>query len=210
MKRFFYSAASVAALVVASVGAQATTFAGDYTVNADANENNGLGIQTANLFNLAAGFDLTSATPSKTVDLFRIWTKEGAINADDFNARDISVDFAFTLPSAASGSIPGQTVGDADWFFLGWVNESGVLTWSDSKVFSFGDGTQLQVELQDATFNWGLIDLHDGYKHGANVKATFTLLPAVPEPTTWAMMVVGFGLAGGILRSRKRTTVSFA
>ncbi|OJY60870.1 MAG: hypothetical protein BGP16_13160 [Sphingobium sp. 66-54] len=209
MKRFFYSAASVAALVVASVGAQATTFTGSYTVNADANENGGLGIQTANLFDLVAGFDLTSAAPSKTVDLFRIWTNEGAINADDFNARDISVDFAFTLPSAANGSIPGQTVGDADWFF-GWVNESGVLTWSDSKVFSFANGTQLQVELQDATFNWGLIDLREGYKHGANVKATFTLLPAVPEPATWAMMVVGFGLAGGILRSRKRTIVSFA
>jgi hypothetical protein len=27
-------------------------------------------------------------------------------------------------------------------------------------------------------------------------------VPAVPEPSTWAMMLLGFGLAGGVLRSR--------
>ncbi|MBW8297268.1 MAG: PEPxxWA-CTERM sorting domain-containing protein [Sphingopyxis sp.] len=27
---------------------------------------------------------------------------------------------------------------------------------------------------------------------------------AVPEPTTWAMMLMGFGLIGGVLRSEKR------
>jgi hypothetical protein len=32
---------------------------------------------------------------------------------------------------------------------------------------------------------------------------------AVPEPATWAMLVVGFGLVGGQLR-RRRTAVSFA
>jgi hypothetical protein len=26
----------------------------------------------------------------------------------------------------------------------------------------------------------------------------------VPEPTTWAMMIVGFGLAGGALRRRNQ------
>ena len=34
---------------------------------------------------------------------------------------------------------------------------------------------------------------------------------AVPEPATWAMMMLGFGFIGGALRSRRtRTTVSFA
>ena len=33
---------------------------------------------------------------------------------------------------------------------------------------------------------------------------------AVPEPATWAMMIMGFGLIGGAMRSRKRTTVRFA
>ena len=32
---------------------------------------------------------------------------------------------------------------------------------------------------------------------------------AVPEPTTWAMMIAGFGLVGGAMRRRK-TSVAFA
>ena len=35
------------------------------------------------------------------------------------------------------------------------------------------------------------------------------LVGAVPEPTTWAMMIGGFGLVGGALR-RRRTTVAYA
>jgi hypothetical protein len=39
-----------------------------------------------------------------------------------------------------------------------------------------------------------------------------SLAAAVPEPATWGMMILGFGLIGGQLRSRRRTktTVSFA
>ena len=33
--------------------------------------------------------------------------------------------------------------------------------------------------------------------------------PAVPEPATWAMMIAGFGMIGGVMRRRK-TTVAFA
>jgi len=32
---------------------------------------------------------------------------------------------------------------------------------------------------------------------------------AVPEPASWALMLGGFGLVGGAMRSRKRTAVSF-
>ena len=43
--------------------------------------------------------------------------------------------------------------------------------------------------------------------YGGN--ATFT--PAVPEPATWGMMILGFGMIGGATRySRRKTKVSFA
>lgn len=32
-------------------------------------------------------------------------------------------------------------------------------------------------------------------------------LEAIPEPSTWAMMLIGFGLVGGIMRSNRRSTV---
>jgi len=34
--------------------------------------------------------------------------------------------------------------------------------------------------------------------------------PAVPEASTWAMMIIGFGMAGAALRRRQSTAVSFA
>jgi len=36
------------------------------------------------------------------------------------------------------------------------------------------------------------------------------VLPGVPEPASWAMMLGGFGLIGGTLRSRRRAMVSFS
>jgi PEP-CTERM motif len=35
-------------------------------------------------------------------------------------------------------------------------------------------------------------------------------LGAVPEPATWAMMILGFGAIGGAMRARRRTRVAFA
>lgn len=43
--------------------------------------------------------------------------------------------------------------------------------------------------------------------------ATAAVAPGVPEPSTWAMMLLGFGLVGGVMRSAKRRQklrVSFA
>jgi len=48
--------------------------------------------------------------------------------------------------------------------------------------------------------------------NGAN-GVTFTALnAAVPEPSTWAMLILGFGMVGGALRSarRQRTGVAYA
>lgn len=45
----------------------------------------------------------------------------------------------------------------------------------------------------------------DGYYFGARNLSTYTAaISAVPEPATWAMMIVGFGLAGTLLRNRQR------
>lgn len=46
----------------------------------------------------------------------------------------------------------------------------------------------------------------------ANELASFAALPSspTPEPTSWAMMVGGFGLVGGALRSRRKPAVRFA
>lgn len=46
---------------------------------------------------------------------------------------------------------------------------------------------------------------------GGRGSLTISLVSAVPEPGTWAMMIVGFGMVGGALRYRRRSTkVTFA
>ena len=35
-------------------------------------------------------------------------------------------------------------------------------------------------------------------------------IAAVPEPATWSMLIMGFGIIGGAMRGRRRTTLSFA
>lgn len=35
-------------------------------------------------------------------------------------------------------------------------------------------------------------------------------IPAVPEPATWAMMLLGFGMVGGVARTRRRPAPAFA
>jgi hypothetical protein len=39
---------------------------------------------------------------------------------------------------------------------------------------------------------------------------TYTVGGAVPEPATWGLMLAGFGIVGGAMRRRQRTSVSFA
>lgn len=99
-----------------------------------------------------------------------------------------------------------------------------MVNWDGPVVLNFGTGGKLQVSLSDATFNqldttWDLLnlnhDLNEGPVYGASVNATFKLLAldtgagAVPEPATWGMMIMGFGLAGATLR-RRRTAATFA
>lgn len=49
-------------------------------------------------------------------------------------------------------------------------------------------------------------DRDDGFKIAA-VKVT-ELVPSVPEPATWAMMLLGFGAVGGALRLRRRSAAT--
>lgn len=135
--------------------------------------------------------------------ILNVGTLEGSVNlGEDTRPYPILVDFNFTSPSGALGAaVSGSTFG-----FMIPLTSCGLIAggcgrvdWGAPSIFNFGNGGQFSVQLFDGTF--GTPGSHD-------VRGRFTLLsdstPAVPEPTTWAMMLIGFGFIGGAMRSAKR------
>jgi hypothetical protein len=137
--------------------------------------------------------DVGTLTPSSfTTDVLSIGTDETTINLfEDTNSLPISVGFSFTNPFGTTGDpITGETFGV-------WLIDIGVVRWDGPSTFNFGNGGAFSLALSDTIF---------GTPGTANVSGTFTLISesAVPEPATWAMMLMGFGAVGFAMR-RKRS-----
>lgn len=143
-------------------------------------------------------FSLANVGDSHVANVMRIGTNEGTVNVlEDLFPKNISATFSFFNPGDASGSpITGQTSGFYQLFSScgAFAGGCGQVEWGSPQLFSFGDGGQFSVELFDATF---------ATPGSATVSGRFTLLAnSVPEPATWAMLLVGFGAIGASLRSR--------
>jgi hypothetical protein len=209
----FAGAMALAAAGLAT-SANATNFVGTDTISAypygGTNTDNGLGIVISDPTDL--NFNLTNVGDHTSyISLFHISTTEGSAQWDDLlDSHPITLSFNFSQPLPGStGGFGGDTKA-VSIFIASW----GQLTWDDQDtLLDFGSGYQLGVHLQSdsETFNRGP-GLNFGAGPGADVKAKFTLLAlptAVPEPATWGMMIMGFGMAGATIR-RRRTAVAAA
>ena len=91
-----------------------------------------------------------------------------------------------------------------------------------NQIFYIGDGLtgtgsgSLQVFTAPTGATRLFLGVADGFGWYNNagtlaVSTTFTpaLAAAVPEPTSWALMLIGFGAVGEAMRRRQRTSVSF-
>jgi hypothetical protein len=218
--------AGAMALAAAGIAtsANAVNFVGNDPVVAygnGGNSSNGLDILISNPGGL--NFNLNNVGDSTGyLNLFTVYTDEATWQSDDGTNHALSLALNFTAPSpGASGGFGGTTDGVFDgYFFLGFIpvgdGAYGTLGWSNTQTFlNFSSGYQLRVNLESAneTFNAGndANEFAPGPQNGALVRANFTLtaLPtAVPEPATWGMMIMGFGLAGAVIRRRR--SVAFA
>jgi hypothetical protein len=198
--------AAVALTAAAASPACAASFVGSFDVTLNTSDP-GLVLTTAKSAP-SVDFDLTNAGDTASVKLFDLFTTETTVNGDDKVAKPISVTFDFTAPDAFNGSVAGTTKGQDILF---GVVQDGEVTWNNPQVFDFGKGGELEVSLNDATFNTGFFGLNPGEKAGAEITADFTLLQApsgVPEPAVWAMMLTGFGAVGSAMRSRRKATAT--
>ena len=147
-------------------------------------------------------FTLGSIGSTFSVDVLTIGTPETTVNLfEDTTPRQVTADFAFLNPLDATGAlVTGSTTG----FIIPFTScgilagGCGAVDWSNTPtIFSFGNGGSFSLLLDDAVF---------GTPGTARVGGTFTLLSnSVPEPSTWAMMLLGFGAVGYSIRRRRKT-----
>jgi hypothetical protein len=223
------SLAATAAVACMATAANAATFAGTYNTSGYwTSNNNGLkiainnGSDTFNITNLIAG------GPAKTFNLLYISTPENvnvpSSGSDgDATLHNIHVDFTFSNPNlpgnGPDGTVNGTTVG-VDGGIHG--DDYGQLSWNAPVTVNFGSIGILTIKLNPVQFDTYSQNEHehDNEDHNSEndgkvrVTGTFSLagVPStapggVPEPASWALMIGGFGMAGGMLR-RRRTAVA--
>ena len=218
-KKFAIAAAALALTVGAATAAGATTFTGSYSATYNTSDSQGLPVSISDAtpgFGPNFSFNLNNVGQSASINLFDVFTNQNDLDSNDGTPKAFSVTFNFTAPSAVSGSVTGSTEGETvPVTFLGWYvgnSEEGSLTWNNGgdTTLNFGSFGNLLVHLNDVTFNEGWPSYRDpslGDDPGL-VKASFTLqsptAAAVPEPMTWALMLMGFGGLGAALRANRR------
>ena len=113
-----------------------------------------------------------------------------------------------TVPSVAL--TPGE-------YLVAGVSDTNNYTWNDTGFtvdsnITYDDNRWFQTVAGAAPGFNNVVrnDVNDGY-WGPNLFFGAPVFAGVPEPTTWALMILGFGMVGGAMRRRQaRTTVRFA
>lgn len=107
--------------------------------------------------------------------------------------------------SVAFGSLP-LAEGDTPFTF-GSEFSSGVYSGIINNAGGVLTGRNLSFQQSDGgACRLGLI----GCSSRIGTAATFNVVGGVPEPTTWALMLLGFGAIGGALRRQRRVTATLA
>lgn len=164
---------------------------------------------------LAVGIADASIAVFKAKYDYRLWRPITAIQLGDTDGNDATIaDATWTSLFAAPGH-PSYVSGHAG--ISGVASEILKSYFGDTEAFSFSIGpdtrsfTSLSQAAQDAADSrlWGGIhfrfDNEAGLALGRQVGTNILkrgVFAAVPEPSSWAMMILGFALAGWKLRSR--------
>ncbi len=140
-------------------------------------------------------FDRAVSLQSATLNTFRLWDRNYVDNDAfiAFNTSNLSMADALTASQA-------RTLFDTR---LAGANSDSTWFTSNLQDYSLPISASSNVWIIGGSFN-GPDGQNDAFKLASVTVA------AVPEPATWAMMLIGFGMIGGTMRKRTRAKVSFA
>ena len=113
-----------------------------------------------------------------------------------------------SFPVWSMDMITADYVGDLDWVTPGWYDNGFFLNGTDITPES-AEQAWFDGPMETPTLRTGIFSTKEWYGP-PDLRREFTMtvsaVGSVPEPATWATMVVGFGAVGYGLRRRKRVT----
>jgi hypothetical protein len=178
VNKYLMAAAAAAAIALSAPASQAATTFNliDQTVlNATGTENFGATIDGTGAFDHT--FSFTTAGMNDVSGSVTTIRTRGGLKDLDFTSIVLDGLFAFTPASGVAGSEPNEA-----WSLLSAIVGAGAHT----------------IRLQGNVVNTSAAD-------AASYAGTLNLTSvAVPEPSTWALMILGFGGAGAVIRSRRQ------
>lgn len=231
MRTLMTAALASVALTAIAAPAEAAVLNGTFQVTVSTGVTNGAGIDTAT-FTGFSGANTARATFTYTGPLdFSNTAAQSGVNGDKnsafgFNAGNISgfsgsgtVTYNGTQVAnfsgvenfiQSSGSAAGQPYASFYTFSLGNVAAGTTLTLThDDGAALFQNGARVGNTVSGPT---GAVTESVRFTNSGNVTLNYSrqnstpsilTVSAVPEPATWAMMLVGFGMVGAVSRRRR-------
>lgn len=158
---------------------------------------NALGVPDYNGVNSCASQDACSFVSLGVGGRIVLRFVDNLLTGSDSDADDLWI---FEVGPDVEGTIVDISVNGIDWLSVGAIG--GSTRGIDIDAFGYGSSSAFAyIRLTDVANNGGTT----GATVGADIDAvgaisTRAAPPPVPEPATWAMMIAGFGLIGGVLR----------
>jgi len=188
---------TLALLLALPAAASAVTVQGAWSLGGEALTGAGLQVR----FSRQAGdldLDLADGAEAR-LRLFRIWTDESDVGADDRVATALTA--MFSLPAigaggSVSGHVSGREATGLQWGNVGW----------DAPLQVAVGGGMLSILLSDQSFGRGILGLARGRQNGADVFARLSYaagptVSPVPLPAGLPLALTGLG----VLRLLRRT-----
>jgi len=200
MLRSLIASCAAAALLSFAGAAQATLIVYNFTLSgaAEGNASPGVGAATITFDTLAHTMQVNATFSGLTAPT----------TASHIHCCTVAPGFGTAGVATQVPSFVGFPLGVTSGTFLNTLDLTLASSWNPAFVAANG-GTTAGAEaalLAGSALGTSYLNIHTSAFPGGEIRG---FLAPAPEPATWALMIMGFGLAGATLR-RRRATFAFA